>query len=137
MHRSFAGLAILFLALVLTTDRTAAQSPVAFQPSMAPSALALHEYIYQAFPRQLDAVDNDIFLAERNVAFLQARVNSYRPFRSFGSYSAAYGADQLAQLELLAGAQQLDCLRRQKDDLWRERQAIVATWMMSQAPSRR
>ena len=135
MHRTLAVVALALVAIPAAADRSAAQSLIARQP-ITGSALQLHEYIYQQFPRQLDALNDDIVLAEHNVAFLVARVNSYRPFRGFGMYSAAYGADQLAQVELLAAAQQLECFRRQKDDLWRERQAIVTAWMMANAASR-
>jgi hypothetical protein len=137
MSRFMIAIALAPLTLFACPNRSAAQTPIAHQPTMAPSALQLHEYIYQQFPRELDAVNDDIALAEHNVAFLAARVYSYRPFRGFGTYSAAYGADQLAQLELHAAAQQLECLRRQKDDLWRERQAIVAAWMAAHATRQR
>jgi hypothetical protein len=137
MPRLLVAIALTVLTLLAAADRSAAQGPIAHQPTLAPSALALHEYIYQQFPRELDAVNDDIALAEHNVAFLAARVNSYRPFRSFGVYSPAYGADQLAQLELHAAVQQLECRRRQKDDLWRGRQAIVAAWMAAHASSQR
>lgn len=136
MLRSHASVGLALLAMLAAAGSAAAQTPVARQP-ITPASMQLHEFIYQQFPRELEARDVAIALAEHNVTYLLARVNSYRPFRSFGSYSPAFAADQLAQLELHAAVQQLECLRRQKDDLWREREAIVTAWVMAHASAAR
>jgi hypothetical protein len=94
--------------------------------------LQLHQYFYIDFPRRLQAIDDQTTLAEHEVRLLQERVDGYRPFRSFGRYSAAYTADRLAQLHLLAAQQRLACLAHARTDHWRERQAVVAAYFPQQ-----
>jgi hypothetical protein len=112
----------------LAADEYAAPLP------LTATQLVLHQYVYVDFPRQLEAVNSAIAFAEKEVLFASRRVDSYRPFRSFGRYAATYTADQAAQLHLLFVQQQLHCLRRQKSGLWQERQALVAAMLQEPQP---
>jgi hypothetical protein len=102
------------------------------QPIFTAADVQLNAYLYHDFPRRLQALDDQTMLAEQEVRLLQDRVDGYRPFRSFGRYSAAYTADRLAQLHLLAAQKRLVCLAHAKADLWRQRQAVVAAYFLQQ-----
>ena len=88
--------------------------------------LALHQYFYVDFPRQVQALENEIELAEAEYDLIARRVASYRPFRSFGTYAATYTVDQSWQVALLAAGYRLECLRDQQADLWRQRGMVAA-----------
>ena len=123
-----AALAAVLLAFPLANvDRAVGVEP---RPQFTPAQLAVLQYAYADFPRQLQAANNDAAYAEHRVAFLQQRVASYRPFRSFQQYGATYSADQLAQLQLLAAQQDLACLNQMQVDVWRQRQAVVAAMLL-------
>lgn len=93
-------------------------------------ALALHQYFYVDFPRQLQTLENETQLAEAELALIARRVESYRPFRSFGHYAATYTVDQSWQVALLAAQQRLQCLRNDQADLWRQRGLAVAAFAL-------
>lgn len=95
----------------------------------AKATIALNQYLYSDFPRQMQEVVNQRQLAEAEVRALALRVNSYRPFRSFHQYGATYTADMNWQLELLAARQRLACLATAEADLWRERELAVSRLM--------
>jgi hypothetical protein len=97
----------------------------------APTAaeVQLAQYLYVDFPRCIESLENDRELAAAELDFLRARVDGYRPFRSFGQYSPAYTADRSWQLALLAAEQRQTELQNAEADLWRQRQAVVATYM--------
>ena len=95
-------------------------------PLTTHQALAVHQYFYNDFPRQLAALQNEKQLAEAELALIARRVESYRPFRSFGRYAATYTVDQSWQIALLAAEQRLECLRNDEADLWRERRLAAA-----------
>ena len=137
MSRRLAVCAFALSALPFcAADLTGAAEPIppgTAQPAAAgltPAQLAILQYNYVTYPQQLQAVQNDAAFAERRVAYLQNRVASYRPMRSFGQYAATYSADQFAQLQLLAAQQDASCINQQEINLWRERQAIVAALLM-------
>jgi hypothetical protein len=116
---------LLHLAFACVTAFAALATTRASEPAAAaltPEALALYQTIYRDVPLQLEALDAEIALAARAVVVAHARVDSYRPFRSFGRYGATYFADQTAQLDLIAAVNQLRCLERQRDLLWQQRQ---------------
>ena len=92
--------------------------------------LALHQYLYLDFPRAIQALADERALAEAELALMARRVDSFRPFRSFGRYGATYFTDQSAQIALLAARQRVACLADAEADLWRERQAIVAHFLI-------
>ncbi len=95
--------------------------------------LALHQYFYVDFPRQLQSLENETQLAEAELALIARRVDSYRPFRSFGRYAATYTADQSWQMAWRAAQQRLECLRNDQADLWRQR-TMAAAAFSAQAP---
>jgi hypothetical protein len=88
-------------------------------------ALALHQYFYVDFPRRLQALHGKHQLANAEFDLIARRVESYRPFRSFGRYAATYTADLSWQVELVAAQHRLDCLRDEEAALWRERQLVA------------
>ncbi len=90
--------------------------------------LALHQYFYVDFPRQLQSLENETQLAEAELALIARRVDSYRPFRSFGRYAATYTADQSWQIAWRAAQQRLECLRNDQADLWRQRTMAAAAF---------
>jgi hypothetical protein len=106
-------------ALAVAATTRASEPPAT---GLTPEDLALYHTIYRDMPVRLEALDAEIALATRAVIVAKARVDSYRPFRSFGTYGATYFADQTAQLELLAAVNQLRCLERERDLLWQQRQ---------------
>jgi hypothetical protein len=132
MRRWLPMLPVACLALSMTA---AGPAPAGEPPLVTPSPGAIDavQYFYGDFPRQLAALDSELALAERAAAILQARVSSYRPFRSFHQYGATYFADQWSQLELLSAQQRVECLKRDREDLWRRRQ-LMGAWLMT-APS--
>jgi hypothetical protein len=91
-------------------------------------SLALYQYFYIDFPRQLQLLQNEKQLAEAELDLIARRVESYRPFRSFGRYAATYTVDQSWQIALLAAQQRLECLRNDEADLWRQRQAVAIAY---------
>jgi hypothetical protein len=95
--------------------------------------LAIHQYFYVDFPRQLQTLENETQLVEAELALIVRRVESYRPFRSFGRYAATYTADQSWQIALLAAQQRLECLRNDQADLWRQR-GFAAAALGAQTP---
>jgi hypothetical protein len=138
--------------VVLSYARTAGSAETIATPDLAPPAmrsiaaiddrgvaaidartLTLHQYFYADFPRQLQALENETQLAEAELALIARRVESYRPFRSFGRYAATYTADQSWQIALLAAQQRLECLRNDQADLWRQR-IMAAAAFSAQTP---
>jgi hypothetical protein len=128
--RPLAAAALLSAGLFTAAHRAAADEPT---PQFTPAQLAILQYAYVDFPRQMEAANNDAALAQRTVDVLQQRVAGYRPFRSFHQYGATYSVDQVAQLQLLAAQQDLACINQRQIDLWRQRQAVVAA-LLQQAP---
>jgi hypothetical protein len=130
----------LFAALVLQNNAASVNSaePIATPANAATATrnvaaidartLALHQYFYVDFPRQLQALEDETELAEAELALIARRVNGYRPFRSFGRYAATYTADQSWQLAWRAAQQRLDCLRNDQADLWRQRTLAAAAF---------
>jgi hypothetical protein len=99
--------------------------------------VALNYYFYVDFPRQLKALQYEKERAEAELDLIARRVESYRPFRSFGRYAATYTADLSWRVELLAAQHRLECLRDKEADLWRERRAVAAaTALGMHAPAR-
>jgi hypothetical protein len=96
-----------------------------------PTELALHQYFYIDFPRQLQFLQNEKQLAEAELNHIARRVESYRPFRSFGRYAATYTVDQSWQIALLAAQQRLECLRNDEADLWRQRRLAAEALALS------
>jgi hypothetical protein len=96
-------------------------------------AIAMHEYFYIDFPRQLRALQRERELAEADLALAALRVESYRPFRSFGRYAATYTADLSWQVELIAAEYRLECLREKEADLWRQRRLIAEQFVLTVA----
>ncbi len=123
-------LTIAVLSTVAAGRSASGGQPAAVGPSLA--QLALHEYAYVDFLRRLQAINDEIELVELTIAYWTARVENYRPMRSFGRYAATYTADRSARLQLLAAHQELACLVRDKGDLWRERQAIAQAALFDQ-----
>ena len=99
-------------------------------PLTTHQALALHQYFYIDFPRQLEALQNEKQLAEAELNLIARRVESYRPFRSFGRYAATYTVDHSWQIALLAAEQRLECIRNDEADLWRQRQAVAIAYQV-------
>jgi hypothetical protein len=99
-------------------------------------AAAMHQYFYVDFPRQLRALQRERQLAEADLALVARRVESYRPFRSFGRYAATYTADLSWQVELVAAQHRLECVLEKEVELWRERRiAAEAVALAAQAAS--
>ena len=134
------NLICLFTALVLLNNAPTASSaePIAAPAPSAPAtrsvaaidanALAMHQYFYIDFPRQLQTLENETQLAEAELALIARRVASYRPFRSFGRYAATYTVDQSWQVALLAAQHRLECLRNDRADLWHQRGLAAAAF---------
>ncbi len=120
MSRTPIAIAAACIFAALVASQASAQSP-----ATTPADLELQQYFYVDFPQRLQAINNQISLAEAQQAYLIRRVDSYRPMRSFHQYGATYLADQSSQIAVLAAQQQISCLRDQKIALWRERQAIA------------
>ena len=102
----------------------------------ATADVTLHQYFYVDFPRQLQLLQNEIALAEAELALIARRVDSYRPFRSFGRYAATYMADQSWQVALLAAQHRLECLRYHEADLWRQRRQFAEALAVARLVSR-
>ncbi len=125
----------LVATFVLTTFATAAE-PIPPGVSITPTTptvvatnaaeLALHQYFYIDFPRQLQALQYKRQLAEAEIALIARRLETYRPSRSFGRYGATYTADLATQIDLLAAQHVLTCFRDEEVDLWRERRLILS-----------
>ena len=114
--------------------RNATAQEVASSSELSSAQMDVINYAYGVFPQQLAAIERDVALAEYEAALWQQRVNAFRPTRSFGVYSATYHADQFAQLQAFAAQQRAECLRNQAANLWRERQAIIASLMLNAKP---
>jgi hypothetical protein len=141
-------LCLLAVLVVLSSVSSASSAePIATPVPAAPATrgvaaidartLALHQYFYVDFPRQLQQLENETQLAEAELALIVRRVESYRPFRSFGRYAATYTADQSWQIALLAAQQRLECLRNDQADLWRQRTLAAAAFALEAAPASR
>jgi hypothetical protein len=136
---------IILVLLSIAGDADAAEpiiTPAAYIPATHSIATVtdrtaeMHQYFYVDFPRQLRALQRERELAEADLALVARRVESYRPFRSFGRYAATYTADLSWQVELLAAEHRLECVREKEIDLWRERRmAAEAVAMAAQAAS--
>ena len=125
MSRQFA------LAILTATTFMGASQIRAAEPAPVLN-LPAHQYFYVDFPRRLRALRDEQLLAEAELAVASNLAASYAPFRSFGRYAATYMVDQTAQLELLAAAQRVRCLREDEAALWRERQAAAANLTLAQ-----
>ena len=142
MRRNSIEFLAALIVLIIAPIASAAE-PIATPAPAAPAThgvaaidartLALHQYFYVDFPRQLQQLENETQLAEAELALIARRVESYRPFRSFGRYAATYTADQSWQIALLAAQQRLECLRNDQADLWRQRSLAAAAFSV-QAP---
>ena len=142
MHRNSM---CLFAAVIALGPVQAAQSaePIAVPIADAPATrsvaaidartLEMHQYFYVDFPRRLQALENETQLAEAELALIARRVESYRPFRSFGRYAATYTADQSWQIARIAAQQRVECLRNDQADLWRQR-GLMAAALGAQIP---
>jgi hypothetical protein len=133
MHRASSSVWIAVVALTIVAPRTHAAEPIAPgvtpSPTLTAAQVQLHQYLYVDFPRCIQSLTNQRELADAELDFLRARVDSYRPFRSFKHYSPAYTADRSWQLALLAAEQRRQELDNAEADLWRQRQAIGAALM--------
>lgn len=134
MHPPSPSALIAAIAYALLAPRTHAAEPIA--PGTTPSSptptaaqVKLSQYLYVDFPRCVQSLANERELADAELDFLRARVDNYRPFRSFKQYSPAYTADRSWQLALLAAKQRRQELENVEADLWRERRAIVAAYI--------
>jgi hypothetical protein len=103
-------------------------SPVAV---LDPTQLAVHQYLYVDFPRQLQALQYQRELAEAEIALIARRLETSRPSRSFGRYSATYTADLAWHIDLLAAQRRLECLRDDEAELWRQRRLIAEQALIS------
>lgn len=128
MSRSRLHLVAAFVVIALVAPEASAQS----LPPISAEQQLVH-YFYVDFPARLDAINNQIALAEAELTLLARRVDQFRPMRSFRQYGATYLADQAAQVGLLAAHQQVACLHAQKSALWRERQ-LVAEQLLANSP---
>jgi hypothetical protein len=130
-------IALALAASLLSLSATAAEPlpPDGSAPAEAPvvdaNQLALHQYFYIDFPRQLEALQYKRYLAEAEIALIARRLETFRPSRSFGRYSATYTADLAAQIDLLAAQRALACLRDAEADLWRQRRLLAEEAMAS------
>jgi hypothetical protein len=142
MHRN---LMCLFAALIALGHSPMASSaePIAVPVADAPATrsvaaidartLAMHQYFYVDFPRRLQALENETQLAEAELELIARRVESYRPFRSFGRYAATYTADQSWQIAWVAAQHRVECLRNDRANLWRQR-GLMAAALSAQPP---
>ena len=128
-------LALSLAATFFASTLASAAEPVVgkAEAPRAPTAaeLQLHQYLYVDFPRCIQSLANERELADAELDFLRARVDNYRPFRSFKQYSPAYTADRSWQLALLAAQQRRQDLENVEADLWRQRQAVGAAMMQA------
>ena len=106
----------------------AVESCVECEPVVALTAAQqqLQDYLYVTYPNYLATLAERIQLAEATIDVLTARVEAYRPFRSFHEYSPTWTAEQDTRLALLAARQELSTLRRIEAALPRYHQANVA-----------
>ena len=129
-----------YVLMGCVANSTLAAEPIVAEPLAAAPAtrsaaavdarqFALQQYFYVDFPRQVQALENEIELAEAEYDLIARRVASYRPFRSFGTYAATYMADQSWQVELLDAQHRLQCLRNSLTDLWRQRQLVAQAYV--------
>ena len=91
-----------------------------------PNREPFYQFRFVEFPRMVRQLDRSIRLAEAEAAVWNARVESYRPFRSFNQYSPTYTAEQSARLHLLSIEQRLDELQEKRARLNRYRRAVIA-----------
>jgi hypothetical protein len=124
----------LLLALAATLALFRATSTHAAEPALTPAQLAVLNYAYNDFPRELNCANNEVAYAQARLALAQNRAVSYAPFRTFHQYGATYSADQIAQLRLLEARQAADCTNQYQLEVWRQRQAIVAAILLSAQP---
>ena len=146
MRRNSIEFLAALIVLIIAPIASAAE-PIATPAPAAPAThgvavidartLALHQYFYVDFPRQLQQLENETQLAEAELALIARRVESYRPFRSFGRYAATYTADQSWQIAVLAAQQRLECLRNDQADLWRQRTLAAAAFAPEATPALR
>jgi hypothetical protein len=122
---------VVSVAVALAAPAALAQQPITPLP---PRLIELHNFANVDFPRRLEALDSALLFAQHELRFAELRADSYQPFRSFGRYAATLMADQVAQLELIAARQRLECLRRERAVLWQRRQQIVATLLLVTPP---
>jgi hypothetical protein len=146
MHRTLICLLATSFLLVHVLPAASAE-PIAAPLADAPATrsvvavdartLAMHQYFYVDFPRRLQMLENEIQLAEAELALIARRVESYRPFRSFGRYAATYTADQSWQIAWVAAKHRVECLRNDQADLWRQRTFAAAAFALTSAQSAR
>ena len=92
-------------------------------------------YFYGEFSNHLEELQNERQLAAAELALVDRRVDSFRPFRSFDRYAATYFVDQAWQIEQLAARQRLQRLDLCEADLWRQRRVIAEAAAIAAARS--
>ena len=91
--------------------------------------LRRHEYRFVSLPRQRRQLDNQIRLAEAEIAVLKRRLRDYRPFLRVGEYSPVRTAAESHQLSLIAAEQRLEQLKNDRiglDRLTRQRNELLS-----------
>ncbi|MAT72592.1 MAG: hypothetical protein CMJ58_24100 [Planctomycetaceae bacterium] len=86
----------------------------------------LSHYLYVTYPNYQAELAARVKMAQANIDMLAARLEAYRPFRSFRHYSPTWTAQQDTRLALLAAQQDLDALRRIEAELPRYHRENVA-----------
>jgi hypothetical protein len=138
---SIASLGTLIAAAAFAVDAIIVQTIVppviqggTYHPS---STLVGGGYFYGEFSSHVQALQNERQLAEAELALINRRVESYRPFRSFGRYAATFTVDQTWQIEQLAAQQWLACIEIYEADLWRHRRAVAESLVAAAAGATR
>jgi hypothetical protein len=101
------------------------------------SYLVGNGYFYGEFASQLQALQNERDIANAELDLINRRVESFRPFHSFGPYGATYFVDQAWQIEQLAARQRLQQIDLCEADLWRQRRAAAEALAIATARAAR
>jgi hypothetical protein len=131
MRRTIFCLAALLFSITIAKAAEPLPAPVPAAPAMRsiaavePSDAALHQYFYIDFPRRVQALEYERRLAEAEIALIGRRLETSRPSRSFGRYSATYTAELAWQIDLLAVQRRIQCLQDDEADLWRQRRIVA------------
>lgn len=103
--------------LVFPTEPPAVVDAYELPVTITPAQRRLFHYLYVTYPNYVATLADRIRLAEATIEMLAARIDAYRPFRSFHESSPTWTAEQNVRLALLAAENELAALRRIEAEL--------------------
>ena len=124
-------------ALAFTSPVVRAQGPVSVDRLEAILAVQaaqrkLHRYRFIDYPQAVRDLDDAIRLAEAEVSVLSARVEHYRPFRSFKDLAPTFTAEQTVRLHRLAAVQHLRRLKAERNLVGGDRREVIKSLQLEQ-----